>query len=91
MSGCPFPSPGDLPDAEMEPESPALAGGFFTTWPPGKNLLPNAGDVSLIPGMGRSSGEGNGDPLQYSCVIILWTEEPGRLQSMESQRVRQDR
>ena len=30
-----LPSPGDLPDPEMEPESPELAGGFFTTEPPG--------------------------------------------------------
>ena len=30
-SGLPFPSPGDLPDSGMEPMSPALAGGFFTT------------------------------------------------------------
>ena len=30
-SGLPFPSPGDLPDPGMEPESPALASGFFTT------------------------------------------------------------
>ena len=29
----PFPSPGDLPDPEIEPGSPALAGGFFTTAP----------------------------------------------------------
>ena len=28
----------------------------------------NAGDPSLIPGSGRSSGEGNGNPLQYSCL-----------------------
>ena len=28
----------------------------------------NAGDVSLIPGMGRSSEEGNDNPLQYSCL-----------------------
>ena len=28
----------------------------------------NAGDTGLIPGSGRSSGEGNGNPLQYSCV-----------------------
>ena len=32
----PFPSPGDLPDQGIEPVSPALAGGFFTTGPPGK-------------------------------------------------------
>ena len=35
-SGLPFPSPGDLPDPGIEPESPALADGFFTTEPPGK-------------------------------------------------------
>ena len=28
----------------------------------------DAGDVSLIPGSGRSAGEGNGNPLQYSCL-----------------------
>jgi len=37
-SGLPFPSPGDLPDLGVEPESPALAGGFFTTEPPGKPI-----------------------------------------------------
>ena len=34
--GLPFPSPGDLPDPEIGPESPALAGRFFTTELPGK-------------------------------------------------------
>ena len=33
----PFSSPGDLPDLGTEPTSPALAGGFFTTEPPGKS------------------------------------------------------
>ena len=36
-----------------------------------KNLLANAGDIgdtSLIPGLRRSPGEGNGNPLQYSCL-----------------------
>ena len=28
----------------------------------------NAGELSLIPGLGRSPGEGNGNPLQYSCL-----------------------
>ena len=28
----------------------------------------NAGDWALIPGSGRSPGEGNGNPLQYSCL-----------------------
>ena len=35
-SGLPFPSPEDLPDTGIEPKSPALAGRFFTTEPPGK-------------------------------------------------------
>ena len=33
-----------------------------------KNLPANAGDMSLIPGSGRSPGEGNGNPPQYSCL-----------------------
>ena len=35
-----------------------------------KNLPANAGDINdydSIPGLGRSSGEGHGNPLQYSC------------------------
>ena len=35
-SGLPFPTPGDLPNPRTEPMSPALAGGFSTTEPPGK-------------------------------------------------------
>ena len=35
-SGVPFPSPGDLPNPGIEPASPALAGGFFTTELPEK-------------------------------------------------------
>ena len=33
-----------------------------------KNPPASAGDVGLIPGPGRSPGEGNGNPLQYSCL-----------------------
>ena len=50
----------------------------------------NAGDPGSIPGLGRSSGEGNGNPLQYSGRKTPWTEEPSRLQSMGSQRVGHD-
>ena len=46
---------------------------------------PAMGDLGSIPGLGRSPGKGNGNPLQYSCLRIPWTEEPGRLQSMGSQ------
>ena len=109
----------------------------------GKASAYNVGDPGSIPGSGRSPGEGNGNPLQYSCLPtqkrgskkymrtslvaqtvkrlstmretqvqslgredplekemaihssttawkIPWTEEPGRLQSMGSQRVRHD-
>ena len=37
-SGLLFPTPGDLPDPGIEPVSPALAGGFFTTAPLGKPI-----------------------------------------------------
>ena len=33
-----------------------------------RNPLTNAGDIDSIPGSGRSPGEGNGKPLQYSCL-----------------------
>ena len=45
-----------------------------------------AGDLGSIPGLGRSPGEENGNPLQYSCLGNPWTEGPGGLQSMELQR-----
>ena len=60
-------------------------------WFPGvsvvKNATTSAGDVGLIPGSGRSPGEGNGNALQYSCREIPRTEEPGGLDSMGLQRV----
>ena len=34
----------------------------------GKESACSAGDTSLIPGLGRSPGEGNGYPVQYSCL-----------------------
>ena len=44
----------------------------------------NAGDLGLIPGSGRSPGEGNDSPLQYSCLEnSMDGEEPGGLQSMD--------
>ena len=107
-SGLPFPSPGDLPNPRITPASlasPAVAGRFFTSAPPGKpngllshkekKLSPfesvsphiffffhmgfpggsevkvsasNVGDWRSIPGSRRSPGEGNGNPLQHSCL-----------------------
>ena len=51
-----------------------------------KNPPASAGDASLTPGSGRSPGEGNGNPLQYSSQEIPWTEEPGGLQSVKLQK-----
>ena len=34
----------------------------------GKESVCNAGDLGWIPGLGRSPGEGNGSPLQYTCL-----------------------
>ena len=50
----------------------------------------NARDPGSIPGLGRSPGEGNGNPLHNLAWRIPWREEPGRLQSTGSQRVRHD-
>ena len=50
-----------------------------------KNRLASAGDtrdVDLILGSGRCPGVENGNPLQYFCLKIPWTEEPGGLQPM---------
>ena len=66
---------------------------MFLLFPGGSNSKEtacNAGDLGLILGLGRSPGERNGNPLQYSCLNILasvlpWTEEPDGLQSMGSQ------
>ena len=45
----------------------------------------NAGNPGSIPGLGRSPREGNGNPLQYSCLENPMDKEPGGLQSMGSQ------
>ena len=53
-----------------------------------KNLPANAGDIrdtGLIPGLGRSPGKGNGNPLQYSCQ-----ENPMDRGALGSQRVGHD-
>ena len=56
----------------------------------GKASACSVRDLGSVPGLGRSPGEGNGNPLQYSCLEIPWMEEPGRLQSMGLKRVGHD-
>jgi len=46
--------------------------------------------MGSIPGLGRSPEGGNGNPPQYLSWEIPWTEEPGGLQSMGSQRAGHD-
>ena len=50
----------------------------------------NVGDLGLIPGLGRSPGEGNGTHSSILAWRIPWTEESGGLQSKGLQRVGHD-
>ena len=42
--------------------------------------------MGSVSGLGRSPGEGNDNPFQYSCLETPWMEEPGGLQSIGLQR-----
>ena len=64
---------------------PALVFSGFPSGSVGKESACKVGDLGLIPGSGRSPGQGSGNPpLAWR---ISWTEEPGGLHSMGSQRV----
>ena len=79
-----------IPKSSLRGVSGPLLG--FPDGSDGKASTCNAGDQGLIPGSGRSPREGNGNPLQYSCLENPWAEEPGGLQSMMGlQRVRHDK
>ena len=56
----------------------------------GEEFAYSVGDLGSVLGLGRSPAEGNGNALQYSCLENPWSEDPGRLQSMRSQRVKHD-
>ena len=51
-----------------------------------KNLPSNTGDTGSIPGSGRSPGEGNSNPLQYSCLGNPTDRGAGGFQSTGSQK-----
>ncbi|CAI9157067.1 unnamed protein product [Rangifer tarandus platyrhynchus] len=53
----------DYPEEKIERPHSGLPGGSDS-----KASACNAGDLGLIPGLGRSPGKGNGNPLQYSCL-----------------------
>ena len=59
----------------------------FSSGPDSKESICNARNPGLILGSGRSPGEGNGYPHQYSCLENSMNREAGGLQSMESQRL----
>ena len=75
-SGLPCPPPGDLPNPRIEPMSPALAGGFFTTEPPGNLRVNILGFVSHVVcvaaaqphfcSMNCGSHQGNTKPLDWA-------------------------
>ena len=69
----------------MHPEFPGFPGGSDV-----KASAWNAGDLGSTPGSGRSPGEGNATHSSTLAWRIPWKEEPGRLQSMGSQRVGHD-
>ena len=56
----------------------------------GKEFACNAGDPGSVPELGRSPGEGNGNPFQYSYLESSMDRAAGELQSLGSQRVRHD-
>ena len=68
--------PQGLPDVSVDKESACSAG--------------DTGDEGLMPGLGKSPGEGNGNPLLYSCLESPCTDEPGVLQSKGLQTVGQE-
>ena len=57
-----------MPRARNSKVSPASQELPFSGSSDGKESTCNAGDLGLIPGLGRSPGERNGSPLQYSCL-----------------------
>ena len=55
--------------------------------PVSKESTGNAEDLGLIPGLGRSLGEGHGNQLQYSCLETTMDRGACGIQSVGSQRV----
>ena len=66
-------SPGSVTDWLYGQAFPPCIQSSFLQWGftgglDGKESTCTAGDLGSVPGLGRSPGEGNGFPLQYSCV-----------------------
>jgi len=67
-SGLPSSSPENLPDPGIEPVPHLLNWQVDPGGSDDKESACNVGDLGSIPGLGRSPEEGNGYPLQYSCL-----------------------
>ena len=80
-----LPVPGLISRAPVPPHGVSFPGGSG-----GKESACDGGDPGSIPGSRRSPGEGNGTRSSILAWRIPWTEEPGGLQYMWSQRVRYD-
>ena len=72
--------PGGFPGGSVSKESTCNA----------KETVCSAGDLGLIPGSGRSPGEGNGNPLQYSCLENPMDKEAWQATVHGVTRVRHD-
>ena len=75
-SGLPFPSPGDLPDPEIEPRSPALEVDSLLSEPPGKPVIIRALFYSCPPATGdllnMSSSEFGKSLYIFVRVLMFW-------------------
>ena len=79
-----------LSTSPLYKKGPLLSSIDFPGGSDGKASAYSVGDEGSIPGLGRSPGKGNGNPLQYSCLGNLMDGGACRLQSMGSQRVGHD-
>ena len=92
---CPEPSPNEPDDAATQKfrgrhsscENSGFPGG---AWGKGACQCRRLRDAGLISGSGRSPAGGHGNPLSILVWRIPWTEEPGGLEFIGSQRVRHD-
>ena len=72
LAGSQFPiETGDFPGGSVSKNQPAM-----------QETTCNAGDLGSIPGLERSPGEGNDNPLQFAWAIT-WTEESSELSSWD--------
>ena len=75
-----------IPLAEAADWATPTAPAGLPKWLSGKEFICQCSDMGSIPGLGRSPGEGYGNPLHFLAWEIPWTEKSGGLQSMGSQK-----